>query len=71
MAPSKYPENNEGTAFSSTLESVRKGVECFFGILKGRFIILKLRLGYHSKEDIDNIFFACCILITCSTPSAA
>ena len=62
MAPSKYPANNEDTAFSRALESVRKDVECFFGILKGRFRILKLRLAYHSKEDIDNIFSTCCIL---------
>ncbi|CAM9899303.1 unnamed protein product, partial [Ectocarpus sp. 8 AP-2014] len=62
IAPSKYPANSEDTAFSRTLESVRKDVECFFGILKGCFRILKLRLGYRSKEDIDNIFSTCCIL---------
>ncbi|CAB1107876.1 unnamed protein product [Ectocarpus sp. CCAP 1310/34] len=62
IAPSKYPANSEDTAFSRTLESVRKDGECFFGILKGRFRILKLRLGYRSKEDIDNIFSTCCIL---------
>lgn len=41
---------------------MRKDVECFFGILKGRFRILKLRMPYHKREDIDNIFFTCCIL---------
>jgi len=41
---------------------VRKDVECFFGILKGRFRILKLRMAYHKREYIDNIFFTCCIL---------
>ncbi|CAM9191385.1 unnamed protein product, partial [Ectocarpus fasciculatus] len=49
-------------ALSRTLESVRKDVECLFGILKGRFRILKLRLGYRSKEVIANIFSTCCIL---------
>ncbi|CAN0329295.1 unnamed protein product, partial [Ascophyllum nodosum] len=62
MAPSKYPADNDDTVFSKTLESVRKDVECFFGILKGRFRVLKLRIGYHSQERIDNIFFTCCIL---------
>lgn len=62
IAPSKYPSSVDESDFSSMLESVRKDVECFFGILKGRFRILKLRMGYHSREDIDNIFFTCCIL---------
>ena len=62
IAPSKVAEGNDETAFSRTLESVRKDVECFFGILKGRFRVLKLRVGYHSQESIDNIFFTCCIL---------
>lgn len=62
MAPTKLPDGPGDIIFSKTLESVRKDVECFFGILKGRFRILKLRLGYHSRDDIDNIFFTCCIL---------
>ncbi|CAN0362174.1 unnamed protein product, partial [Pylaiella littoralis] len=61
-APSKYPGDVDDAAFSKMLESVRKDVECFFGILKGRFRILKLRLTYHCREDADNIFFTCCIL---------
>ena len=44
------------------LESVRKDVECTFGILKGRFRCLKLPIFYHSKKNIDNMFFTCCIL---------
>ena len=62
MAPSKIAEDNDETVFSRTLESVRKDVECFFGILKGRFRVLKLRVGCHSQESVDNIFFTCCIL---------
>ncbi|CAM9274653.1 unnamed protein product, partial [Pylaiella littoralis] len=62
MAPSKYPGDVDDAAFSKMLESVRKDVECFFGILKGRFRTLKLRLAYHCREDIDDIFFTCCIL---------
>ncbi|CAN0019648.1 unnamed protein product [Pylaiella littoralis] len=62
MAPSKYPGDVDDATFSEMPKSVRKDVECFFGILKGRFRILKLRLAYHCREDIDNIFFTCCIL---------
>jgi hypothetical protein len=37
------------------LESVRKDIEDVFGILKGRFRILKLPLMFHKKEEIDNV----------------
>ena len=40
-------------------ESVRKDVECLFGILKDRWRCLKLPLFYQNKKDIDNMFFAC------------
>lgn len=49
-------------AWSKRLESVRKDVECTFGILKGRFRILKVPIEYHSHDKIDNVFFSCCIL---------
>lgn len=48
--------------WSVALESVRKDVECFFGILKGRFRILKLGILFRDKEDIDNMFFTYCTL---------
>ncbi|CAM9738673.1 unnamed protein product [Discosporangium mesarthrocarpum] len=52
---------------SKRLESVRKDVECFFGRLKGLFRILKMLLTFwpsseNSRDNIDNIFFVCCIL---------
>ena len=62
IAPSKYPIDHDDLVFSKRLESVRKDVECFFGILKGRFRILKLAIPYHKQKDIDNVFFTCCIL---------
>ena len=62
MEPTKYPLNAEDTAFSKHLESVRKDAERFFGILKGRFRILKLPILFRSRERIDNVFFTCCIL---------
>ncbi|CAB1100705.1 unnamed protein product [Ectocarpus sp. CCAP 1310/34] len=43
-------------------QRVPRGCGVLLGILKGRFRILKLRMPYHKREYIDNIFFTCCIL---------
>ena len=48
--------------WSEWLESLRKDVECLFGILKSRFRILRNPTSFHSIEDIQNIMFCCCIL---------
>ena len=48
--------------WSEWLESVRKDVECVFGILKSRFRILLLRMGQHQATTIRDIFITCCIL---------
>ena len=48
--------------FSEWLESVRKDVECVFGILKMRFRILYLRMQQHAAKTIRDIFVTCCIL---------
>lgn len=48
--------------WSTRLESVRKDVECSFGILKGRFQILRSRILFHSQRKVDNIFVGACIL---------
>lgn len=48
--------------WSTRLESVRKDVECTFGILKGRFRILQSRILFHSQKKVDNIFVGACIL---------
>lgn len=62
IEPSKQPITEADIQFSKSLESVRKDVECFFGILKTRFRILKLSLAYQSQKSIDYVFFTCCIL---------
>lgn len=62
MPPTKYPASIQETKWSKRLESVRKDVECFFGILKGRFRILKLPILHRKQEDVDNILFTCCTL---------
>ena len=41
------------------MESVRKDVECAFGVLKGRFRCLKLPIQLHDKDVIDDMFFTC------------
>ena len=48
--------------WSKRLESVRKDVEYSFGILKGRFRILKMPIAFCDKTQVDNIFFTCCVI---------
>ena len=48
--------------FSDWIASVRKDVECFFGILKERFRFLKRPVTLQKKEDIDNAFVTACLL---------
>ncbi|CAN0408744.1 unnamed protein product, partial [Discosporangium mesarthrocarpum] len=62
MAPYEASCNEDQLQWSKRLESVRKDVECFCGILKGRFRILKLPLGFRDEDRIDNMFNTCCIL---------
>ena len=44
------------------MESVRKDIECFFGMLKQRFRFLLNPIQYHSFTDIECDFKCCCIL---------
>ena len=62
MDPSHQRWGLEEVRWSEFLESVRKDVECFFGILKGRFRILRNGMEYYSEFDIEFIFKTCCIL---------
>ena len=48
--------------FSKWLESMQKDVECTFGILKGRFRILKTGIPLHGVEATDRIWMTCCAL---------
>lgn len=41
---------------------MRKDVECTFGILKGRFRILKTGIRLHSTQSVDRIWATCCAL---------
>ena len=62
QAPMKFVTTQMEALWSSMVESVRKDVECTFGILKGRWRCLKLPILFHDQDDIDNMFFTCCIL---------
>jgi len=48
--------------FSTNLESVRKDVECVFGILKERWKILDYGLRFRHMLTGEKVFVTCCIL---------
>jgi len=48
--------------WSAQVESIRKDVECAFGILKGRWRILKAGVRIHGVIDADKIFKTCVAL---------
>ena len=62
MTMFKSSSKPEEIAWSKRMESVRKDVECTFGILKQRFQILKKGIKLHTLQHIENIFYMCCIL---------
>ncbi|KAI2493280.1 Plant transposon protein [Fragilaria crotonensis] len=62
VPPIKTTNKKSEIRFSSWLESMRKDVECTFGILKGRWRILKSGIRVSGTECPDNIFLTCCAL---------
>ena len=48
--------------FSEWLESMRKDVECTFGILKDRFPVLRYGVRLRSIEKCDQLYVTCCAL---------
>jgi hypothetical protein len=62
VPPSKITRFKDDQNFSEWLESVRKDVERTFGILKGRFEILRTQCRYHKIERMDNVWMTCCSL---------
>ena len=50
------------TRWSEWMESMRKDVECTFGILKGRWGILKAGISCHGVDITDEIWMTCCAL---------
>jgi hypothetical protein len=47
---------------SKWLESMRKDVECTFGLLKGSWRILKSGVRIYGVDLVDHIWFTCCAL---------
>ena len=62
IPPYKSTNSRKEIRWSKWLESMRKDVECTFGILKGRWRILKSGIMQHSFETVDDIWFTCCAL---------
>jgi hypothetical protein len=64
MCPFMRSETNVPyeTCYSANLESVRKDVECVFGILKGRFGYLDTGFKHRQIAVCKMVFIACCVL---------
>lgn len=62
MPPLKHAAFVKEVRWSKWLESMRKDVECTFGILKGRWRILKTGIRLHSICAVDSIWKTCCAL---------
>jgi hypothetical protein len=62
VPPMKDSSYRSEIRFSQWLESLRKDVECTFGILKGRWRILKTGIRLHNTAAADNIWLTCCAL---------
>lgn len=62
ICPLKHAAGDSAAAWSEKLESIRKGVECTFGILKKRFRILAQDFEVRHAADIQTVFRNCCAL---------
>ena len=62
QAPSKINNLLIEQQFSDWIESFRKDSECFFGILKGRWRVLKTGIRLEGAEAADAIWLTCCAL---------
>ena len=60
VPPITHSSNPFEIWFSQWLKSLRKDVECAFGILKGRWRVLKSGIRVHNTEAADNIWLTCC-----------
>ena len=59
VPPFKDSTNKSEVRFSQWLQSLRKDVECTFGILKSQWRILKTGIRLHSTKAADNVWLTC------------
>jgi hypothetical protein len=62
VPPFGVTNNVDEICWSKWLESMRKDVECMFGILKGRWRILKAGVQIYGDDLVDYIWHTCCVL---------
>ena len=62
IPPMRNTIYKDASRWSEWLESMRKDVECTFGILKGRWRILKAGIRLHGVDVADNIWMTSCAL---------
>ena len=62
VPPFKVTNTTAAIRWSKWVESMRKDVECTFGILKGRWRILKAGVGLDGVGAVDDIWRSCCAL---------
>lgn len=62
LAPPIAHPTKADQLFGSMLESVRKDVECTFGIIKMRFLRLLKGTFYKKLQKTDQLFITCCAL---------
>ncbi|KAG7336915.1 DDE superfamily endonuclease [Nitzschia inconspicua] len=62
IPPMKDTDTRAQYRFSKWLESMRKDVECTFGILKGRWRVLKSGIRVHGTDKSDMMWKTCCAL---------
>ena len=62
VPPIKLSTSCSEICFSEWLESLWKDVECTFGILKGRFRILRYGIRLWGLDKTDQLWMTCCAL---------
>ena len=62
IPPVKLPTSYAEMCFSRCSESMRKDVECTFGIMKSRFRILKTGISLQGVAVTDRVWKTCCAL---------
>jgi hypothetical protein len=62
IPPFAHTQSRKEIRWSEWIESIRKDVECTFGILKGRWRILKSGIRLHGMDTVDSIWLTCCAL---------